>query len=412
MRTALFLALALVACSGKETTTTTPTDAEGEVDEEDTLPKCDLAVSKGPWVVAIDSRSAKIRWESCKSGGGAVTVSDETGASKKFPSAVSEAIVTTTNLVPLRKQMDPAGTYFMHEVALTALAEGKCFDYVLEQDPTAKGRFCTSRASGTEFKFAVIGDTNPGFGVITKLLDTTYAEKPDFTVHAGDIQYYASGLESYGYWFEQMRPMFRTGAFFPSIGNHESEQPKEREEYVDRFWGSAGFDGSVKDFYYRFQSGGVWFFALNTEMDLGDKSQQGIWLQEKLDDAAKQPGYRFSVLFMHRPFVTCGDKSQNSDLRARYLPMFQRTNVKLIIAGHMHGYERFDFDGITWMTSAGGGGGLGNVNEHSERAECANRKSAGAFWNATVVTVRPGEIAGVTYDDKGATRDTFSAVVP
>ncbi len=411
MRPLLF-ALLVLGCSSRDQSVA-PRDAEGETSEdEDTLPKCELAVSKGPWVVAVDGTSAKIRWESCRSGGGAIVLAPEAGGEKKtVPSAVREAIVTTTNLVPLRPgAIDPAGTYFMHEVALTALPPATCFTYELAPDPTAKGRFCTARASGDTFKFAIIGDTNPGFGSIEKLLDTTYGDRPDFTIHQGDIQYYASGLESYTYWMDKMRPMLRTGAFYPSIGNHETEQPREREEYVERFFGKPGFDGNSD--YYRFHSGGVWFFALDTEIDLEDKTAQGVWLQEKLDDASKQPGYRFSVLYMHRPFVTCGDKSQNSTLRARYLPLFQRTHVKLIVAGHMHGYERFEMDDITWVTSAGGGGGLGNVNENKDRPECANRKAAGAFWDATVITVKPGELSGVTYDDKGAARDTFTRPVP
>jgi acid phosphatase type 7 len=390
----------LVACSSNEPAVT-PADSEGEVDEEDTLPKCDLVVSKGPWVVAVDATSAKVRWESCKSGGGAITI-----AGKKHDSVVREAVVTTTNLAPLRPgSVDAPGTYFMHEVALTGLMPATCFDY--EIDPVNKGRFCTARNSGDEFKLAIIGDTNPGFGNIDKMLATAYGDKPDFTIHQGDIQYYESGLETYGFWMEKMRPMLRTGAFYPSIGNHETEQPKEREEYVERFFGKPGFDGNSD--YYRFQSGGVWFFALDTERDdFSDKGAQGVWLKEKLEDAAKQPGYRFSVLYMHRPFVTCGDKSQNGSLRAQWLPMFQANKVKLVVGGHMHGYERFEFDGITWVTSGGGGGALGKIDENKDRAECVNRKASGAFWNATVITVKPTEISGVTYDDKGASRDTFS----
>ncbi len=396
----------LMACSSsKDEPAVTPADT-GVTEEEDTLPKCELAVSKGPWTVAVDGTSAKVRWESCKSGGGAITLSD----GKRVDSKVSQAVVTTTNDVPLAKLSDPAGTYFMHEVALTGLTAGTCYDYTLEQDATAKGRFCTSRASGAEFSFAAIGDTNPGLNDITKLLATTYASKPDFTIHQGDLQYYSSGLESYGLWFEKMRPMLATGAFFPSIGNHENEKPKEREEYIERFFGKPGFDGNSD--YYRFQSGGVWFFALNTEIDLGDKSAQGAWLADKLDDASKQPGYRFSVLFMHRPFVTCGDSAQNDALRRQYEPIFVKAKVKLIVAGHMHGYERFEFGEITWITSAGGGSLQGKVDENIARAECADRKASGTFFNATVFTVKPGELSGVTYDDKGAVKDTFSRVVP
>lgn len=399
----LLLLLLLSACSSKSDLVSAPADT-GVVEDSSDLPTCDVAVSKGPWVVAVDDTSAKVRWESCKSGGGALTI-----AGKRVDSKVSQALVTTTNDVPLARTGDYAGTYFMHEVALTGLSPG-CHDYVLEQDPTAKGRVCTARPGGATFSFAAIGDTNPGLGNITTMLAKVYDQKPDFTIHQGDIQYYSSGLESYTSWMQTMRPMLRTGAFFPSIGNHESERLNEREQYVERFWGKPGFDGG-SDF-YRFQSGGVWFFALNTEIDLDDKSSQGTWLAEKLDDASKQPGFRFSVLYMHRPFVTCGDTGQNDALRKIYAPLFARTGVKLVVAGHMHGYERFEFDDTTWITSAGGGSAPGKVDQNLARTECADRKSSGAWWNATLFTVKPGELSGITYDDKAATRDTFSRLVP
>lgn len=394
----------LLACSSKNDPIAQPPVDTGVVEEDSALPACDAAVSKGPWVVAVDATSAQVRWESCKSGGGAITIDG-----KRVESKVSQAKVTTTNEVPLAMTSDPAGIYFMHEVALTGLSAG-CHDYTVEQDPTAKGRLCTARKSGDTFSFASIGDTNPGLGDIKKMLATVYDQKPDFTIHQGDIQYYSSGLESYTTWMVTMRPMLRTGAFFPSIGNHEDEKPNEREEYIERFWGKPGFDGG-SDF-YRFQSGGVWFFALNTEIDMGDKSSQGVWLAEKLEDASKQPGYRFSVLYMHRPFVTCGDTGQNDALRKTYQPLFTRTGVKLVVAGHMHGYERFELDDTTWVTSAGGGSAPGKVDENITRAECADRKSSGTWWNETLFTVKPGELSGVTYDDKGAVRDSFSRMVP
>lgn len=69
-------------------------------------------------------------------------------------------------------------------------------------------------------------------------------------------------------------------------------------------------------------------------------------------------------------------------------------------------------DDITWLTSGGGGGALGKINENATRPECASRMSSGAFWNATVITVKPNELTGTTYDDKGGSRDTFTRTVP
>jgi hypothetical protein len=410
MRASLFFfACCLFACSSKNEVATTPGDAEGETtDEESGTPACDAAVSKGPWVVGADGTSAKVRWESCKAGGGAILLGD---AKKRIPSNVSDAVVTTQNDVPLRMTADYPGTFFMHEVPLTDLAPGTCQTFSVEADPTATGRVCTSPPSGTKFSFASIGDTNPGFGDITTLLQKTYVEeKPQFTIHGGDLQYYSSGLESYGFWFQKMQPMLRTGSFFPAIGNHESEKDKEREEYVDRFFHAPAKEGSLDTYF--FEWGGVYFFAFNTEMALDDKSTQGLFLQEKLMEVSTRPGFRFSVVFTHRPFVTCGDSGQNDALRARYKDLFANAKVKLVVGAHMHGYERFEFDDILWLTSAGGGSLPGNVDENKTRAECADRKQSGSFWNASVITVDTGKLSGVTYDDKGMVRDTFERVVP
>jgi hypothetical protein len=209
---------------------------------------------------------------------------------------------------------------------------------------------------------------------------------------------------------QKMQPMLRAGSFFPVVGNHESEVPLEREEYIDRFFGNPATQGSLDT--YWFEWGGVYFFGFNTELALDDKSTQGLFLEQKLDEVSKLPGYRFSVIWTHRPFVTCGDSAQNDALRKRYQPTFTRDNVKLVMGAHMHGYERFEFDDVTWLTSAGGGSLLGHVDENVTRPECADRKQSGAFWNASVITVEPGKLSGVTYDDKGAVRDTFERVVP
>src|SRR5262249_14019918 len=147
-------------------------------------------------------------------------------------------------------------------------------------DKSYAGRFCTARAPGDAIRFMAIGDTNPTLGDHTRnVLARTLPKNPDFIVHGGDIQYYASGFETWASWFPIMQPMLSAGAFFPAIGNHDSgqsENPDEYEQYTRRFFGNAGFDGT--DAYYRFESGGVWFFSVDTEQDLTPQSAEGQWL--------------------------------------------------------------------------------------------------------------------------------------
>jgi hypothetical protein len=258
-----------------------------------------------------------------------------------------------------------------------------------------------------------IGDTNPTLGDSTKnVLAHALPTNPDFTLHGGDIQYYESTLETWAGWFPLMAPMLRQGAFFPAIGNHEDEQqnPGELVTYSLRFFGGAGFDGS--DTYYRFESGGVWFFSVNTELPIDPESEQGQWLVQSLQDASMRPGFRFSIVFMHRPLLTCGDTGDNVPAQQHFEPIFKQFKVPLVFQAHMHGYERFEYNGITYVTAAGGGGRIGDPNMNTSRAYCSTRVASGGFFHAVIVDVTPGMFAAQVIDDQGATRDSFTHMVP
>ncbi|GAC1394526.1 MAG: hypothetical protein NVSMB47_03600 [Polyangiales bacterium] len=407
-------ALSLVACSSSnggappgvtDSGTDAPSDDAGP-------PPCTLALNKGPWALAIDETSAKVRWESCFAAPTTLTFTPEAGgAPKTLTSVVTATVVTHTNEVALAHDADFAGTYYMNEVALTGLDPSTCYTYALAADSTVKARVCTARKAGDDFAFMALGDSNPGLGITPPMIATAYATDPaDFTLHGGDIQYYSSGLETYGFWMQKMAPMLRGGAFLPAIGNHENENEGEKAEYYDRYWGGAGFDGTSD--WYRFESGGVWFFAIDTEADFTRASAQGSWLEAQLADASKKPGFRFSVPFFHRPFVTCGDTSDAPDLRAQWTSTFQKYGVKLVVQAHMHGYERFELDGMTYLTAAGGGGALGNYYANESRPECLSRKASGRIFHTVRLAVKKGQLVGTVVDDKGDVRDSFTEVVP
>jgi hypothetical protein len=73
---------------------------------------------------------------------------------------------------------------------------------------------------------------------------------------------------------------------------------------------------------------------------------------DRAADAAAQPGYRFSVFF-HKPFLTCGDTGQNDSARAHYQPLFGVRGAARA-SGTVHGYERFEMNGVTASTAGGG----------------------------------------------------------
>jgi hypothetical protein len=431
------LALALAGCKGSGSTNNPPgadagTEAGNDSGTDGGIPCGPSGISKGPWTLAVDATHAKVRWEACASGTPpAVAFAPETGGAEQKVDATETPTVVTTSKAAIDPMIPPdlAGTWYMHEAALTGLTPATCYAYRLLADAAAKGRFCTARNPGDAIRFMAIGDTNPGLGDnTTNVLIHTIPKNPDFVLHGGDIQYYSSAVETWASWFPLMAPMLRQGAFFPAIGNHESETPTEFTEYTERFFGGAGFDGT--EAYFRIESGGVWFFSIDTEEPLDLSTTEGAWLASSMADAAAKPGYRFGVVYFHRPFVTCGDTGDNPTARAEFEPLFLQNHVPLVLQAHMHGYERFDFPGITYVTTAGGGGNMGNPDANTSRPYCGSRVASGAFFHATIVDVSasgaedagvvdasasdggeggaPGAtLTGTVIDDKGAVRDSF-----
>jgi hypothetical protein len=379
------------------------------------LPCDGTGLSKGPWVVGVTGTSARVRFEACRAGVlGDVLVEPEGGGARTTATSVETAtVVTQTYTAPLNALAPPdlAGTWYMHEAALASLAPSTCYRYTLAADATATGRFCTARKSGDSLRFLAIGDTNPALGDTTSKLWTQLVPKAfDFTWHLGDIEYYDSTLETWALWAPKMAPMLRQGAFFPAIGNHELEKPTEYAEYVLRYFGHTGLPGT--DGTYRFASGGVNFFVLDTEEPTGPSSAQAAWFASEISKAEAEPGYRFSIVGFHKPFVTCGDTGDDAIARQYYEPLFVQHKVPLVLQAHMHGYERFEIGALTYVTTGGGGGRMGDVDKNVSRDYCNARTVSGPWFHGTILDVEAGKLRGTVIDQDGNVKDTFEKTVP
>jgi hypothetical protein len=135
-------------------------DADAGSDAETDAGECaGSGVSKGPWSLAIDETTAKIRWEACRAGvSPTLTLTPEAGGAPTTLDAVVMETVVTGSFVPILRPDAPAdvpGTYWLHEAHAQGLAAGTCYRYELAADPMASGRLCTARAAGESFTTAV-----------------------------------------------------------------------------------------------------------------------------------------------------------------------------------------------------------------------------------------------------------------
>jgi acid phosphatase type 7 len=368
-------------------------------------------VSKGPWVVDATSTTARVRWESCVAGSNRVSVAPEAGGPAKEVTATTSTyeVKNEYKAIPMNIPHDLPGTWIMHEATLTGLTPSTCYAYTVADTTTERGRFCTARASGEAMTIFAIGDTNPGLNDSTeRVLDSVLPANPDFILHQGDMQYYDSYLETYASWFPLMERLLRQGAILPAVGNHESEKPDEFEAYYQRFFGGAGEGAGTGKTYYRYSNGGLAFFSLDTEQSLKPGSEQATWLLAGLEAAQKEPGFRGSIVWMHRPFATCGDSARLLEEREALAPSFETFGVRLVLCGHVHGYERFQFGTIPYVVTGGGGGLKGDPDENIDRPECAQRLVRDGEYHGLILRVENGEIAGTAINLKGKTIDTFT----
>ncbi len=415
--TALLLACGSIAPTAPTAEAPSEAGAPAEAPEPDAGAPCPVSgVSKGPWVVGATGTTASVRFEACRAGvSGDVTLTPEAGGGEPRTIAAKVLVreVSVTSRAPLNPTATPdyAGTWYNHEAEIAGLAPSTCYRYELAAESGLKGRFCTARRRGDPVRFFAVGDTNPALGDTTEKLLARFVPRGfDFTLHLGDIQYYDSTLETWASWSPRMAPMLRQGAFFPTIGNHEYEKPSEYDEYVRRYFGHSGLPGS--DSTYRFESGGVHFFVLATEEPIGPGSTQAKWFADEIARVSAEPNYRFSIVSIHRPFVTCGEEGENPTARLFYEPLFAQYKVALVLQGHLHAYERFELGDLTYVTSGGGGGRPGEPDKNLARESCASRKVAGAFHHGVLFEIEGPALRGTVLDTNGEVRDTFEKVVP
>lgn len=210
-------------------------------------------------------------------------------------------------------------------------------------------------------RFVVIGDygwAGPQEQQVAELVDWL---EPDYVVTTGDNNYpYGSAStidQNIGQYFSELifpyKGAFASSAtenrFFPVLGNHDWETPGA-QPYLDYFTLPG------KERYYEMERGPLHFFAIDSDPrepdGNGPESVQAEWLRQALA-ASKAP---FNVVAMHHPPFSSGP---HGDTPATQWP-YRQWGADLVLAGHDHGYERLEVDGLTYVVS-----GLGGVSIYS-----------------------------------------------
>ncbi len=146
---------------------------------------------------------------------------------------------------------------------------------------------------------------------------------------------------------------------FPALGNHEFRGcDKDLNPCLVNWWGAA-VPSAVRSF--RWYSVGlgpkILVLLLDSDSSLKAGSEQRTWFEQQITNTG--PQVEFVVVVLHYPPVRdpIFPRAKDEKEIARYLSSHShslQTRV-VVVSSHIHNYERFRRDNVTYLVSGGGG---------------------------------------------------------
>jgi hypothetical protein len=201
--------------------------------------------------------------------------------------------------------------------------------------------------------------------------------------------------------------------YFLAPGNHDVTSAGDlanpgRKEGLTNYLRAVGQlippDGASRrlDGYPVFAFGYGNTFVLGFDSNIAEDSTQFAWVQGQLEGLDRKR-YTHVVVFFHHPAYSSGPhggstiERPTAAVRARYMPLFRKHNVELLLTGHEHFFEHWverwrDAKGVTHrmdqIVSGGGGAPLYGYQGEPNLTEYV--RAAGADSVRLTHLVKPG----------------------
>jgi 3',5'-cyclic AMP phosphodiesterase CpdA len=238
--------------------------------------------------------------------------------------------------------------------------------------------------------FGVGGDTQRRFGATVRRFEARNPAR--YVVALGDNDYTEDPEQFSANWKASFGWLRRAGVRVAGVlGNHDVRV--EGGRYV--------FDElQMPGRYYRRTVGPVELYLLDSN-DVDDA--QTSWLRQTL--AASQA--RWKIAAFHHPAYSCGKYDAKDSIVERWVPLFERYNVRLALSGHDHNYQRFAArNGVRYVVHGGGGRRLYRLSDcpSSYPRRLAAREEHGFLY----LVVRGNRLSGWAVNTAGRRTDAFA----
>lgn len=205
-------------------------------------------------------------------------------------------------------------------------------------------------------------DTNPR--VRKWLVEQIARERPDGLFVSGDLPFRGGDNSDWDVYRRETAPWTEEKLrVYPTIGNHEVV-PKDAPGLANYF---AEFPWLGGRRWYSVQIGNVYLISLDSNSTYASETfnpgaPQRRWLETQLDHLSPEADFVF--ILTHMPLIN----DVQSEVIAN-LPNLAETKLRIclegyaarsrakfvVLSGHVHNYERFERNGISYIVSGGGG---------------------------------------------------------
>jgi len=186
-------------------------------------------------------------------------------------------------------------------------------------------------------------------------------EKPAFVVISGDLVMNGSDAEDWKVFDAETAELREANIeLIPALGNHDVRRAEAvaLKNYFQRF---PRLEGRR---WYSARAANLLIFVLDSNSADGPGSQQFQWLEQGL--TALPPDVDFVLVALHHPLLshshdnTLGGghsvRPQEQELGSLLEKYQHSMRARIIVlAGHVHNYERYERNGVTYLVSGGGG---------------------------------------------------------
>ena len=267
----------------------------------------------------------------------------------------------------------------LHKLSAGKLKPGDLYFYqvknIANNSDTLEGpvtQFILPDYSRTAVSFTVVGDNQGHIDTWEHICNLMFEECPQFVIHCGDMVAYGHNKDDWtDELFKQANRLLRHVPMYPAIGNHEMNDKK-----YFRY-----FDHPYDDAFYTIKKGNLRIIFVDTNKDILEGSYRYRQLEQTLANCNEQ----WKIVVHHHPLFTSDIASYRSSLQAtadkgdpntfQLKKLYETYGVDLVLSGHVHGYERTfpifenhidNEHGVTYIISAGGGGGFNRASPYKE----------------------------------------------